>query len=253
MTDNPKGVLVSRADPEIEIAGTLEYVSGRADIGEAWLEDGELRFEHSGNGTEMFWDGMLTMTVGGRTAFMTEDGTLYTADELAIRLEDGTLVNCNQTPGAGVVITEEPAHGGPGMEAIMKALEVGKALLDGVGEDQDTGVSEGIYEADPGVDAKLQENAAIFATAMAAVRVLQGQPDPEPAPQIAGLGEVMPNGYSIRDATMSGYPGPYYVVAPDGSEVAKRENEVAAVQAARSHAAGRPIDYEVMGGGTTIA
>lgn len=63
----------------------------------------------------------------------------------------------------------------------------------------------------------------------------------------------VPPHYGVRDAAMSGYPGPYYVVAPDGSEVAKRENEVAAVQAAMSHAAGRPIDYEVMGGGTTIA
>lgn len=68
------------------------------------------------------------------------------------------------------------------------------------------------------------------------------------------FGGWLPKGYSIRDARMSDYPGPFYVVAPDGTEVAKRETDGAAILAARSHAEGRPIDFEVMNSGAaTIA
>lgn len=63
------------------------------------------------------------------------------------------------------------------------------------------------------------------------------------------FGDVMPAGYRVRDARMSGYPGPYYVRAPNGRDVAKRETETAAISAAITHAKGETIQYEVMNSG----
>lgn len=54
-----------------EINGTFELVPGAADV--SFEADGE--WEHSGNGTDMFWDGSETQKIEGCPIFTDKDGS----------------------------------------------------------------------------------------------------------------------------------------------------------------------------------
>lgn len=101
------GQLVVKADPTIEIFGTVDLIPACGVIWSAWIEDGELRVEYAGD-SKVFWDGQTTTTRRGFLAFQDRIGDEYGADELALRLDDGTLLDIPGEPGARVILGDEP-------------------------------------------------------------------------------------------------------------------------------------------------
>lgn len=55
-----------------ELQGTYELVEGAADV--TFDTDNECGYDHTGNGTEMFWDGALTLQIADVTMFLDESG-----------------------------------------------------------------------------------------------------------------------------------------------------------------------------------
>jgi hypothetical protein len=68
----------------LEIDGTLETLSGRAEIlNDSYQReaDGSIEFEWGGE-TEVFWDEQRTVTRGGKRIFLDTEGNECTEDEI---------------------------------------------------------------------------------------------------------------------------------------------------------------------------
>ncbi|MDR3488773.1 MAG: hypothetical protein P4M05_28200 [Bradyrhizobium sp.] len=77
-----------------EIRGTFERVDARADTELTRRPDGSIAYEHTGAGTEVFWDGMLTQKREGKTLFLCRSGHDVTEDEIVEEaLYRGVLVD----------------------------------------------------------------------------------------------------------------------------------------------------------------
>ncbi len=70
------------------IVGTLEIVTGRAEIG-SWSrgQNGELEFEYAG-GTEIFWDEQKTVERDGQAVYLTEEGDEVLERDIELVEED---------------------------------------------------------------------------------------------------------------------------------------------------------------------
>lgn len=71
----------------LEITGTLETISGRADVWpDAWqrTDDGRLTYEYGGE-TEIFWDGQETVTNARGVVFLDSDGNECAAEDIDLR------------------------------------------------------------------------------------------------------------------------------------------------------------------------
>lgn len=67
-----------------EILGTLEVLQGRASVVFRRDDQGEVEWEHDGRGTELFYDGMQTLTKDGSACFLCEDGDEWTLEECIV-------------------------------------------------------------------------------------------------------------------------------------------------------------------------
>lgn len=66
-----------------EITGTLEVCQANANISKFWRENGELKFEYSGE-TVMFWDEQKSVTRNGGFVFLDEDGGEWLESEIIL-------------------------------------------------------------------------------------------------------------------------------------------------------------------------
>ncbi len=94
MTSLPSlsGRLVRRDNPAIEIAGTLERLSGIAIIGDGRIQaDGAIDFDYSGE-TTVWWDEQRTAERKGQRVFVDENGEEVLETDVAVLLDDGRLL-----------------------------------------------------------------------------------------------------------------------------------------------------------------
>lgn len=101
------GKLVVKANPSIEIRGTVDWMPCCTWIRAATLnEDGSLEIEHQ-DAYKDFSDGMVTQTRAGATLYDDEHGNEYVAEQLAILTPDGRLVDLPaERPGKPVFDAE---------------------------------------------------------------------------------------------------------------------------------------------------
>lgn len=87
------GRLVRHDDPDTAVTGTLERLAGEAQITQARLDDNGLTaFDYAGD-TKVWWDEQRTQRDHrGLVVFIDENGLELTQDQVALRLDDGTLV-----------------------------------------------------------------------------------------------------------------------------------------------------------------
>ena len=87
------GRLVRHDDPDTAVTGTLERLAGEAQIAQARLdENGLAAFDYAGE-TKVWWDEQRTARDHrGLVVFIDENGLELTQDQVALRLDDGTLV-----------------------------------------------------------------------------------------------------------------------------------------------------------------
>jgi hypothetical protein len=83
---------VRRDNPAIEIAGTLERLSGIATIGEGRIEaDGSVDFDYVGE-TTVWWDEQRTAQRKGQRVFVDENGMEVLETDVAVLLDTGQLL-----------------------------------------------------------------------------------------------------------------------------------------------------------------
>lgn len=88
----PSGRLVRRDNPQIEITGTLERLSGMAIIDEARIDaDGSVDFDYAGE-TTVWWDEQRTALCKGQRVFVDENGLEVLETDVAVLLDDGRLL-----------------------------------------------------------------------------------------------------------------------------------------------------------------
>jgi hypothetical protein len=86
------GRLVRRDNPAIEIAGTLERLTGIAAIAEGRIdEDGSVAFDYSGE-TTVWWNDQLTAKRAGQRVFLDENGAEVLETSVAVLLDDGRML-----------------------------------------------------------------------------------------------------------------------------------------------------------------
>jgi len=74
----------------VAILGTLETLSGRAEIADTEITrnpDGTFEFEYQGS-TEVFWDDQRTVVRNGQRIFLDENGAEWPEDQLELVEED---------------------------------------------------------------------------------------------------------------------------------------------------------------------
>jgi hypothetical protein len=114
------------------ILGTLEIIQGRCDTfrdGFSRAADGTLEYDHSGNGTEMFWDGAETASKDGESLFLDEDGEEWKESELILTEDDeppadADLEFCKLIRGAVYQLGHQHTQSKEGVGALASLLRV---------------------------------------------------------------------------------------------------------------------------------
>lgn len=92
------GVLVVKADPTILIRGTVDWMGTTTPVQTACIDaKGALQVEYTSSHND-FYEATHVQTRGGVEIYDDESATEYLASEVAILMEDGTLVDIPAKP-----------------------------------------------------------------------------------------------------------------------------------------------------------